>query len=55
MAENTVYTVAVPGAQLHYEVRGSGPVLALIGLPMTAPEFTRLAGQQQLVVIEGGA
>ena len=30
----TAYTLTVPGARLHYEVRGSGPVLALIGAPM---------------------
>ena len=28
---------------LHYEVRGSGPVLAVIGSPMTASEFAAVA------------
>lgn len=33
----------VPGARLHYEVRGSGPLLLVIGSPMTAAEFAPLA------------
>jgi pimeloyl-ACP methyl ester carboxylesterase len=40
---HTTHTVAVPGATLHYEVRGSGPALALIGSPMAAGEFAPLA------------
>ena len=32
----------VPGARLHYEVRGSGPVLAVIGNPMGADGFGRI-------------
>src|SRR3979490_1099453 len=32
-----------PRATLHYEVRGSGPALALIGSPMAAGEFAPLA------------
>lgn len=39
----TVRRLAVPGATLHYEVRGSGPVLAVIGSPMTASEFAPVA------------
>ena len=39
----TVRRLAVPGATLHYEVRGSGPVLAVIGSPMTASEFAAVA------------
>lgn len=35
-------TLEVPGARLHYEVVGSGPALALIGLPMTGKWFARL-------------
>ncbi|MUL46722.1 alpha/beta hydrolase [Mycobacterium sp. CBMA293] len=35
--------LAVPGATLHYEVRGRGPVLAVIGSPMTASEFAPVA------------
>jgi pimeloyl-ACP methyl ester carboxylesterase len=42
-AEPTTHTLTVPGAQLHYEVRGSGPVLAVIGSPMSAAEFAPLA------------
>ena len=30
-------TLDVPGARLYYERRGTGPLLALIGSPMTAP------------------
>jgi pimeloyl-ACP methyl ester carboxylesterase len=33
----------VPGARLHYEVRGSGPLLLVIGSPMAAAEFASLA------------
>lgn len=35
----------VPGARLHYETVGSGPVLALIGLPMTGSGFAALASR----------
>jgi pimeloyl-ACP methyl ester carboxylesterase len=33
----------VPGARLHYEVRGRGPLLFVIGSPMAAAEFAPLA------------
>jgi pimeloyl-ACP methyl ester carboxylesterase len=36
-------SVTVPGARLHYEVRGAGPLLLLIGSPMAAAEFGALA------------
>ncbi len=36
-------TVSVPGARLHYEVRGNGPLLLVIGSPMAAAEFATLA------------
>ncbi len=39
----TTHTVEVPGARLHYEVRGSGPVLVLMGAPMNAAAFAPLA------------
>jgi pimeloyl-ACP methyl ester carboxylesterase len=39
----TVRSVTVPGARLHYEVRGAGPVLLVIGSPMGAREFAPLA------------
>lgn len=39
-------TLAVPGAELHYEVRGRGPLLLVIpGGPQDAGVFTGLAGQ----------
>jgi pimeloyl-ACP methyl ester carboxylesterase len=40
----TAHTVAVPGAQLYYERRGSGPLLLLIGSPMDSTGFAGLAG-----------
>jgi pimeloyl-ACP methyl ester carboxylesterase len=39
----TVRSVAVPGARLHYEVRGSGPLVFVIGSPMASAEFAPLA------------
>jgi pimeloyl-ACP methyl ester carboxylesterase len=39
----TTRFVTVPGARLHYEVRGSGPLLLVIGSPMAAAEFAPLA------------
>lgn len=47
----TVHTVDVPGARLHYEVRGAadfaarrgGPLLLVIGSPMASAEFAPLA------------
>lgn len=35
--------LSVPGARLHYELRGSGPLLAIIGSPMHAAPFAPLA------------
>ncbi|WP_308197415.1 alpha/beta fold hydrolase [Candidatus Mycolicibacterium alkanivorans] len=35
--------VTVPGATLHYEIRGEGPLLLVIGSPMGAAEFAPLA------------
>ena len=35
--------LAVPGGDLHVEVRGSGPLVLVIGQPMTAEPFTPLA------------
>jgi pimeloyl-ACP methyl ester carboxylesterase len=40
---HTTHTLAVPGACLYYEVRGSGPLLAVVGSPMAAGEFAPLA------------
>jgi pimeloyl-ACP methyl ester carboxylesterase len=39
----TAGTLAVPGASLYYEVRGSGPLVLLAGAPMNADAFTPLA------------
>src|SRR5258707_1590549 len=39
----TVRSVTVPGARLHYEVRGAGPLLLVVGSPMGAAEFAPLA------------
>ncbi len=39
----TTHTLAVPGARLHYEVRGSGPLLVAMGSPMNAAAFAPLA------------
>jgi len=48
MTEMKSHTLDVPGAVLHYDVRGNDssakPVLLLIGSPMTADGFTALAG-----------
>ncbi|MCE3550496.1 alpha/beta hydrolase [Pseudonocardia sp. RS11V-5] len=38
-----VHTLDVPGARLHYEVRGSGPLLVVVGSPMSAAHFAPLA------------
>ena len=35
--------VDVPGAHLHYEVRGQGPLLLVVGSPMAAADFAPLA------------
>ena len=39
----TTHTLHVPGARLHYEVRGAGPVVLVIGSPMASAEFAPLA------------
>ncbi|GAA1366880.1 alpha/beta fold hydrolase [Streptomyces beijiangensis] len=39
----TVHTLEVPGARLHYEVRGTGPLLLIMGAPMDASAFAPLA------------
>jgi pimeloyl-ACP methyl ester carboxylesterase len=39
----STHTVTVPGARLHYEVRGQGPLVLILGAPMTAAEFAPLA------------
>lgn len=37
------HRLQVPGAQLHYEVRGAGPLVVLVGAPMDARYFAPLA------------
>ena len=39
----TVQTLDIPGGRLRYEVRGSGPVLLIVGAPMSATFFAPLA------------
>jgi pimeloyl-ACP methyl ester carboxylesterase len=39
----TVATLRVPDARLHYEVRGEGPLVVLVGAPMDARSFVPLA------------
>lgn len=36
-------TLDVPGAHLYYELRGRGPLIALVGAPMDADSFAALA------------
>ncbi|WNB86236.1 alpha/beta hydrolase [Cellulomonas sp. ATA003] len=38
-----VHRVDVPGGQLHVEVRGAGPLLLVVGQPMTSEPFAPLA------------
>ncbi|WP_331769959.1 alpha/beta hydrolase (plasmid) [Embleya sp. NBC_00888] len=39
----TTGTLEVPGARLYYEVRGTGPLIALVGAPMDAAAFAPTA------------
>jgi pimeloyl-ACP methyl ester carboxylesterase len=39
----TTRSLVVPGARLHYEVRGAGPLLVILGSPMPAADFAPLA------------
>mgnify|MGYP001032295736 CR=1 FL=1 len=39
----TTQTLEVPGARLYYEVRGTGPLVVLVGAPMDAGAFGPLA------------
>ncbi|MEV0075053.1 alpha/beta hydrolase [Nocardia neocaledoniensis] len=41
----TTGTLVVPDARLYYEVRGTGPLLVLVGAPMNAAAFAPLAEQ----------
>jgi pimeloyl-ACP methyl ester carboxylesterase len=42
-AQSPSHRLDVPGAQLYYEVRGSGPLLLVVGQPMTSGPFGPLA------------
>jgi pimeloyl-ACP methyl ester carboxylesterase len=42
-AQPIAHRLDVPGAQLYYEVRGSGPLLLVVGQPMTSGPFAPLA------------
>ncbi|MDV6012411.1 alpha/beta hydrolase [Haloechinothrix sp. LS1_15] len=42
---STAHTLRIPGATLHYEVRGDGPLVVLVGAPMDATSFEPLADQ----------
>ncbi|MFE7802032.1 alpha/beta fold hydrolase [Nocardia sp. NPDC057440] len=42
-APTTTGTLDVPGARLHYELRGTGPLVVLVGAPMDAAAFAPLA------------
>jgi pimeloyl-ACP methyl ester carboxylesterase len=39
----TTRSLSVPGARLHYEVRGRGPLVLVIGSPMASAEFAPVA------------
>jgi len=39
----TTCSVTVPGARLHYEARGTGPLVLVIGSPMASADFSPLA------------
>lgn len=39
----TTHSLTLPGVRLHYEVRGSGPLLLVLGAPMPAADFAPLA------------
>ena len=42
-AQPTTHRLDVPGGTVYYEVRGSGPLLLVIGQPMTSGPFGPLA------------
>ena len=42
-AQPTTDRLAVPGGKIYYEVRGSGPLLLVVGQPMTSGPFAPLA------------
>jgi clorobiocin/coumermycin A biosynthesis protein CloN7/CouN7 len=44
-SEPTRHTLDVPGARLYYEIRGSGPLLLLLGSPMDSTGFAGMASE----------
>jgi pimeloyl-ACP methyl ester carboxylesterase len=50
------HVLEVPGARLYYEIRGTGPVLVLVGAPMNASSFgplaDRLAGEHTVLTTD---
>jgi clorobiocin/coumermycin A biosynthesis protein CloN7/CouN7 len=42
---STIHTLDVPGARLYYEIRGSGPLLLLLGSPMDSTGFAGMAAE----------
>ena len=43
MSTPSQHRLDVPGASVYYEVRGSGPLLLVVGQPMTSAGFAPLA------------
>jgi clorobiocin/coumermycin A biosynthesis protein CloN7/CouN7 len=43
--DRTIRTLGVPGARLYYEVRGSGPLLLLLGLEMDSTGFAGMGAE----------
>jgi hypothetical protein len=41
----TIHTLDVAGARLYYEIRGSGPLLLLLGSPMDSTGFAGIAAE----------
>lgn len=44
-SDPTIHTLDVPGACLYYEIRGSGPLLLLLGSPMDSYGFAAMAAE----------
>ncbi|NNH68910.1 alpha/beta hydrolase [Nocardia uniformis] len=48
----TTATLTVPDGSLYYEVRGSGPLMVLLGAPMGAEDFVGLAGEYTVLTTD---
>jgi len=44
-SDPTIHTLDVPGARLYYEIRGSGPLLLMLGSPMDSTGFAGMAAE----------